>query len=141
VLPERPARLSRPAILEVGFAVESRRERTIVQGAGLRVLSLVRRHSLYTVFGLIRWQFSPQLVSQNVWLVTGENTEAIDDLFGGVGVGGFACHKVEEGVEVNVSGAVGIDDRENTLEVDVALSILADRVSQRNETRLELVRC
>lgn len=75
------------------------------------------------------------------YLVASENAEAVDDLFRRIGVGGLARHEIEEGVEVNVARIVGIDDGQDTLEVDVALPVLSDGVSQRHEAGFKLVRC
>ena len=60
-------------------------------------------------------------------------------LFGRVRVGGLAGHEVEEGVEEDESGVVGVDDGADALEVDVALLVLAERVAEADQTRLELV--
>ena len=46
-------------------------------------------------------------------------------MFCGVGVGGFAGHEVEEGVEEDVAAVVGVDDSHDALEVDLALLVLA----------------
>ena len=64
----------------------------------------------------------------------------MDYLFCSVRVGGFAGHKVEEGVEEDVAAVVGVDDSHDALEVDVALLVLAQRVAQTHQTRLVLVR-
>lgn len=75
------------------------------------------------------------------YLVTSENAEAVDDLFCRVGVGGFARHEIEESIEMNIARIVGINNGQNTLEVNVALPVLSDRVTQRYEARFKLVRC
>lgn len=75
------------------------------------------------------------------YLVASKNAEAVDDLFRCVSVGGFACHEVKEGVKVYVTRIVRINDGQNSLEVNVALPVLSDRVTQRHKTRFELVRC
>jgi len=75
------------------------------------------------------------------YLVTSKNAEAVDDLFCRVGVGGFARHEIEEGVEMNIARIVGINNGQNTLEVNVALPVLSDGVTQRHEARFKLVRC
>lgn len=72
-------------------------------------------------------------------LVGCQDSEGVDDLFGSVGVGALAGHEVEEGVEVHIASIVGIDDGQDALEVHVALSVLADRIAQRDEARLELL--
>lgn len=74
-------------------------------------------------------------------LVASEDTEAVDHLFRRVGVGGLARHEVQEGVEVHIARIVRIDDGQDSLEVDVALPVLADGVAQGDEAGLELVRC
>lgn len=58
---------------------------------------------------------------QTTHLVARENAERIDHLFGGVGIGRFAGHEIQESVEVHVPGAVGIDDCQYALEIDFAL--------------------
>lgn len=60
-------------------------------------------------------------------------------MFGSVGIGALAGHEVEEGVEVHVASVVGIDDGEDALEVQITLAILANRVAQRDQARLELL--
>lgn len=42
-------------------------------------------------------------------------------MFGRVGVSGFAGHEIEEGIEVDVSSAVGVDNGQYPLEIDLAL--------------------
>ena len=44
------------------------------------------------------------------YFVRCQNSERVDDLFSGVCVGIFACHKVKEGVKVHESSVVGIYD-------------------------------
>jgi len=75
------------------------------------------------------------------YLITSENTETIDDLFCRVSIGGFTCHEVEESIKVHIARIVGIDNGQDSLEVNVALPILSNRVSQRHEARFKLVRC
>lgn len=75
------------------------------------------------------------------YLVASKNAETVDDLFRRVGVGRFARHEIEESVEVNVARIVGIDDGQNTLEVNVALPVLSDGVTQRYEAGFKLVWC
>lgn len=72
-----------------------------------------------------------------IYLVTSQDTEAVDDLFGSVGVCRLASHEVEESVELYVAGVVGVHDGKNTLEVDVALPVLADRVAEWHQAGLE----
>ena len=66
----------------------------------------------YTIY--IKFSFAPHLVA-------GEDPEGVDDLFGGVGVDVLASHEVQEGVELRVARGVGVHDRQDALEVDVAL--------------------
>lgn len=63
------------------------------------------------------------------YLVSCKDTETVYDLFSGVCVGGFASHKIEEGVKLNVSRIVRVDNREDTLEIDISLSVLSDWIS------------
>jgi len=56
------------ALLQVGLAVESCAEGHVVQGAGHSVGSLVGRHALDAVLGLVWRQLAAQFVGQNVWL-------------------------------------------------------------------------
>ena len=81
----------------------------------------------------------PKLLGQNVRLVGGEDPEGVDDLLGCVNVCGLAGHKVEEAVELNVTGGVGVDNGEDALEVDLSLLVLSHTVSKRNQTVLELL--
>lgn len=50
-------------------------------------------------------------------------------MFGSVCVGAFACHEIKEGVKVHITGIVGINDGQDTLEVQIALP--------KNEIKLE----
>lgn len=61
-------------------------------------------------------------------------------LFGSIRVGGFASHKVEEGIKEDVAAVVGIHDGHDALEVNVSLLVLAQRVAQADEARFEFVR-
>ena len=72
-------------------------------------------------------------------LISCQNPEGIDNLFCSVRVDVFSCHEVEEGVELSETGAVGVHDREDSLEVDVSLLVLTDGVAERDEARLELI--
>lgn len=75
------------------------------------------------------------------YLIASKNAETIDDLFCCVSIGGFACHEIKEGIEVHIAWIVGINDGQDSLEIDVALSILSNRVSQRHKARFKLIRC
>ena len=55
------------------------------------------------------------LTCENVWLVCGKDPERVDDLFGCVDVGRLPGHEVEETVELNVAGSVGVNDRQDAL--------------------------
>lgn len=123
--------------LQIRFAVESRTEGHVVEGARRCSWAFEGWHSLDTVFGLVWWQLATKFIGKNVWLkeyqksinlnateksknshlIGSQDSERIDDLLGSVCVGVLACHEVEEGVEVNEAGAVGIDNRQNALEV------------------------
>ena len=54
-------------------------------------------------------------------LVTGEDAEGLHDLLGRVGVGRFARHEVEEGVERHEAAVVRVNHRHDALEVSLAL--------------------
>jgi hypothetical protein len=60
-------------------------------------------------------------------------------LFRGVHIRGLARHKVQEAVELDEAGSVGIHDGEDALEVDLALLVLAHGVAQRDQAVLELL--
>lgn len=85
----------------------------------------------------IHWSCVPQ---DRTNLVTGKNAEAIDHLFGRVGVRGLAGHEVEERIEVHVTGVIWINNSQDALEVDVALPVLPNGVAQRHKAGLEFVR-
>ena len=51
-------------------------------------------------------------------------------MFGGVNVCRFAGHEVKEAVELDVATGVGVDDGEDTLEVNLALFVLTNTVSK-----------
>ena len=61
------------------------------------------------------------------------------NLFGRIGVGRFASHEIEEGIKKDVAAVVRIDDSHNALEVDIALLVLSERITQTDQTRLVLV--
>lgn len=73
-------------------------------------------------------------------LVPSQDPEGVNDLFCRVGVHILPRHEVQEGVELDVAGGVGIHDAADALEVNLALPVLADGVAQRDEARLELIR-
>ena len=117
--------------LQVGLPVQRGGEGHVVEGAGDRVDAGVLLHPLNTVLGLVGRQLAAQLLGQDVRLVRGQDPEAVDDLLGGVHVGGFSGHEVEEAVELDVSAGVGVHDGENALEVNLALLVLANAVAKR----------
>ena len=59
-------------------------------------------------------------------------------MLGGVHIRGLARHKVQEAVELDKAGRVGVDDGEDALEVDLALLVLPDGVAEGDEAVLEL---
>lgn len=65
------------------------------------------------------------IVGGGAYLIRGQNSERIDDLFGGIGVGALARHEIEEGIKVHETGTVRIDDGQNALEVQFTLSVNA----------------
>lgn len=75
-----------------------------------------------------------------LYLVIGQNSERVNDLFGCVRIRALARHKVEEGVKGYESGAVGVDECHNAPEVIVTLSVIANIVSNADQARLELIR-
>lgn len=66
--------------LQVGLAVEGRRERHVVKSPGNAIGAAVRLHALNAVLGLVWRQFAAQLIWQDVRFVTGQNAERVDDL-------------------------------------------------------------
>ena len=60
--------------------------------------------------------FHPQF-----YLLSGQNSEALQDLFGGVVVLRLPRHEVEEGVKSDAAGAVRVHDRQDAREVSVTL--------------------
>ena len=125
--------------LQVGLPVQRGGEGHVVEGAGDRVDAGVLLHPLNTVLGLVGRQLAAQLLGQDVRLVRGQDPEAVDDLLGGVHVGGLSGHEVKEAVKLNVAAGVGVDDGENALEVNLALLVLANTVAQRDQAVLELL--
>ena len=85
-------------------------------------------------------QLPAELLGQDVGLVGGEDPEGVDDLLGGVHVRGLAGHEVEEAVELNVTAGVGVNDGQNSLEVNLTLLVLSYAVAKRNQTVLEFLR-
>lgn len=73
-------------------------------------------------------------------LITGQYAEAVNDLLGSISIRALPRHEVQECIEMHVSGVVRIHGRQYPLEVDLPLPVLADRVAQRHQARLELVR-
>lgn len=57
-----------------------------------------------------------------------------ENLFGRVRVSRFSCHEIEEGIEKNVATVVRIDDGHDALEVDVALLVFAEGITQTDQT-------
>lgn len=74
------------------------------------------------------------------YLILCQDPERVDDLFGGIGVGGLARHKVKKSVERNVASTVRIHDVHDTTEVGLTLAVAAYVVAQTDQTRSELVR-
>ena len=60
-------------------------------------------------------------------------------MLGGVHIRGLARHTVQEAVELDKAGRVGVDDGEDALEVDLALLVLPDGVAEGDEAVLELL--
>lgn len=83
--------------------------------------------------------FESRVSAKRTNLISGEDAETVDHLFGRVGVRRFACHEVQERIEVHVTGVVWIDDSQDTLEVDVTLPVFSDGVAQGHEARLEFI--
>ena len=57
-----------------------------------------------------------------MYLIAGEYPEGLDDLLGGVVVGGFSRHELDERSEGNLACARGVHDGQNTLELGLALT-------------------
>jgi len=55
------------------------------------------------------------------YLISGEDSEGVDNLFGSVDIGGFAGHEVKEGIKVYKTSRVRIDSGQDALEVDFTL--------------------
>ncbi len=55
------------------------------------------------------------------YFVSCKDSKGLHDLFGGVGVGGLACHEVKESVKGDVICVVRIHDGHDTLEVSLSL--------------------
>ena len=125
--------------LQVRLSIQGCGEGHVVQRPAHGVDAAVLLHPLDTVLRLVRGKLPSQLLGQDVGLVGGQDPEAVDDLLGGVHVGGFSGHEVKEAVELNVAAGVGVHDGENTLEVDLALLVLANTVAQRYQAVLELL--
>ena len=125
--------------LQVGLPVQRGGEGHVVEGAGDRVDAGVLLHPLNTVLGLVGRQLAAQLLGQDVRLVRGQDPEAVDDLLGGVHVGGLARHEVQEAVELHVAAGVGVHNGEDALEVDLSLLVLAHAVAQGYQAVLELL--
>merc|ERR1719295_311741 len=111
----------------------------VVEGSLDRVDARVRLHPLDTVLGLVWRQLPAQLLGQDVGFVGCKDSEGVDDLFRGVDVRGLASHEVKEAVELDVSAGIGVDDGQDTLEVDLALLVLTDAVAQRDQAVLEFL--
>ena len=126
--------------LQIWLPVQSGGEGHVVQGARDCVHAWVLLHPLDAVLRLVRGQLPPQLLGQDVGFVSGQNPEGIDNLFCGVHVGGLAGHEVEEAVELNVTAGVGVNDGQNSLEVNLTLLVLSYAVAKRNQTVLEFLR-
>ena len=125
--------------LQVRLSVQGCGEGHVVQGPGHGVNAAVLLHPLDTVLGLVGGKFPAELLGQDVGLVGGQDPEAVDDLLGGVHVGGLPGHEVKEAVELDVAAGVGVHDGEDTLEVDLALLVLTNIVAQRYQAVLELL--
>ena len=125
--------------LQVRLSIQGCGEGHVVQRPAHGVDAAVLLHPLDTVLRLVRGKLPSQLLGQDVGLVGGQDPEAVDDLLGGVHVGGFSGHEVKEAVKLNVAAGVGVDDGENALEVNLALLVLANTVAQRDQAVLELL--
>merc|ERR1711892_209539 len=55
-------------------------------------------------------ELSAQLLGKDVGLVSCEDSEGINDLFGCVNICGLAGHEVQEAVELDVSAGIGVDN-------------------------------
>ena len=126
--------------LQIWLAIQRSGEGHVIQGPGHGVDAWVPLHPLDTVLRLVRRQLPPQLLGQDVGLVCGQDSERVDNLLRGVHVSGLSCHEVQEAVELNVSAGVGVNDGQNSLEVDFSLLVLSHTVAKRNQTVLEFLR-
>ena len=64
--------------------------------------------------------------------VSCEDSERVDNLLGCVDVGGFSSHEVKEAVTLDISTCIGVDNGEDTLEVNFSLYVLTHTVTKRN---------
>ena len=55
------------------------------------------------------------------YLVTGKNSKWIYDLLCSISVRALSGHEVEEGVEMNITSIVWIDNSQNSLKIDFTL--------------------
>ena len=60
-------------------------------------------------------------------------------MFGSVNICGLAGHEVKEAVELDIATGVGIDNREDTLEVNLSLLVLSYAVSKGDQAVLEFL--
>ena len=52
---------------------------------------------------------------------------------------GLSGHEIKEAIELHVAGVVGVDDGQDSLEVDFTLLVLAHGVAETDQAGLELV--
>lgn len=125
--------------LQVWFSVESCWEGHVVQSTRDSIDATVLLHSLDTIFRLVWGQFSSQLLGQNVGFVCCQDPEAVNNLLGSVHICWFSGHKVQETVKLNISTGIGVNNGENTLEVNFSLLVLTNRVAKGYQTVLKFL--
>lgn len=72
-------------------------------------------------------------------LVTRQNSEGINNLLGGIGIGTFTSHEIEESIKGNVSRRIGIYDGHDPPKLDIALLVTSDVVSKAYKARFEFI--
>jgi len=60
-------------------------------------------------------------------------------LFGSVNICGLAGHEIEETVKLDIAAGIGVDNRKDTLEVNLSLLVLSNTVAKGDQAVLELL--
>ena len=126
--------------LQVWFSVESCWEGHVVQSTRDSIDATVLLHSLDTIFCLVWGQLSSQLLGQDVRFVRCQDPEAVNNLLCSVHICWFSGHKVQETVKLNISTGIGVNNGEDSLEVNFSLLVLTNRVAEGYQTVLKFFR-